>query len=105
MSGPEAGSVAQALDGVAGTLPDVERVEVEGTIEYRRGGRVFAVVTGPTAAFRLRPEIARAAVQTPDADPSPRGPGWVSFAPIDADGFALDRAAAWFESAWRLAAA
>ena len=42
-----------------------------------------------------------AAIRTPDATPSPRGPGWVAFAPAELDDHAADRAVAWFASAHR----
>ncbi len=102
--GARAGSLAGLLDGQAQALGGLSRREVHGGVEYLRGGRVFAAVAGSIAFFRLRPEVARAALRTPDVDPSARGPEWVAFGPLDLDQFALDRALAWFESAWRLAA-
>lgn len=74
-----------------------------GGSEFRLAGRPFAVVEPSRAAFALRPEVAAAALRTPDVSPAGRGPGWVSFAPPVLDGFARDRATAWLESAWRLA--
>ncbi len=66
-------------------------------------GERFAVLGGGPVDLRLRPEVASAALRTPDASPSPRGPGWVRFGPPVLDGFARDRAIAWLESAWRFA--
>jgi len=54
--------------------------------------------------FRMRPEIVEAALRTPDTVRSSRGSDWVTLQPKVVDGFTLDRALAWFESAWRLAA-
>ncbi len=68
-------------------------------------GVLFAVSGSASAEFRLRPEVAAAARRTPDVGPSPRGAGWVRFAPPVLDGFAMDRARAWLESAWRVAEA
>jgi hypothetical protein len=72
-------------------------------VAFRRGDLVFAALERGTAHFRLDPAVAAAAERTPDATPSPRGPDWVAFAPPDLDGHAADRAAAWFDSAWRRA--
>ena len=54
--------------------------------------------------LRLRPAVAAAALRTPDVEASPRGRGWVRFAPPELDDFARDRAIAWLESAVRLVA-
>ena len=71
----------------------------------RRSGRAFAAVStdGAVADFRLDPAVAGAALRTPDTAPSRRGPDWVSFSPETLDDHALDRAEAWFGSAWRRA--
>jgi hypothetical protein len=55
------------------------------------------------AEFRLDPPVAAAALRTPDTGPSRRGEGWVRFRPDVLDHHALDRAEAWFGSAWRRA--
>jgi hypothetical protein len=89
-----------------------EQVEqLEGAVPVRAGKGtecylddvLFAVLAGGVAEFRLRDEVAAAALRTPDATPSTRGAGWVRFAPGRLDGHARDRARAWLESAWRLA--
>ena len=54
---------------------------------------------GPTGRARH----GAAALRTPDVEASPRGPGWVRFAPAEVDGFARDRALAWLGSAIRFA--
>jgi len=74
-------------------------------VEYRRG-RPFAVVEadGLAATFRLAPAVASAALRTPATAPSPRGRGWVTLRPLDLNGHAIDRATAWFQSAWRASA-
>jgi hypothetical protein len=61
-------------------------------------------VTGGVAEFRLSPTIAAAARNTPNAGPSSRGGEWVAFSPPQLDRYALDRAVAWFGSAYRTAA-
>ena len=90
-------TVAADADGVAATpTPD-------GGVAWSRGTVAFAVLgaAGRSAEFLLDPAIAAAAVHTPDTEPSPRGQGWVRFQPNELDGHAVDRATAWFVSAWR----
>jgi hypothetical protein len=76
-----------------------------GAIDYVRADRLFAAVDvdGASASFRLAPAVAEAAIRTPDTSPSDRGRGWVTLRPRVVDGHAVDRAVAWFESAWRAA--
>jgi hypothetical protein len=89
-------AAAEDLDGVTATT--------EGSITtWSASGRRFAVLDGEWAEFHLAAPIARAALRTPDAAASPRGPDWVSFAPAALDDTAIDRAEAWFLSAHRLA--
>jgi hypothetical protein len=77
-----------------------------GAVEYVRAERLFAAVEadGAGVSFRLAPAVAEAAIRTPDTSPSDRGRGWVILKPERVDGHAIDRATAWFESAWRAAA-
>jgi len=78
-------------------------VAVAGGVELRLGGEPFGMVIGGVVELRLRPAVAAAALRTPGTAPSGRGTGWVRFEPSVLDEFARDRAAAWLESAWRLA--
>jgi hypothetical protein len=94
---------AEAIDRLAAELDEIERHEVGIAVEYARGGTVFAVREGLRVSLRLRPEVVEAALQTPDTARSHRGNDWIALQPRVVDGFALDRALAWFESAWRLA--
>jgi len=87
----------------AAALQGAETVAVEEGLELRLDGERFAVLGADLVDLRLRPEVASAALRTPDASSSPRGPGWVRFEPSVLDGFARDRAIAWLESAWRFA--
>jgi len=88
----EAGATRSAAAGSAGT-------------EFSHGRTVFASAKGNVAEFRLEPEIADAALRTPSTEPSSRGPDWVRLT-ADADAaHDLDRARAWFLSAWRNASA
>lgn len=83
---------------------DLEQHEVGDSVEYRRKGRPFTVASATAAEFRLRPDVASAALRTPDVRASDRGPEWVRFSPPALDRFALDRLTAWFDFAWRHAA-
>jgi hypothetical protein len=87
---------------LAGLAADIGAVaQAAATIEYSRGSIVFAAVAGNVAELRLNQEVAEAAQVTPATTASRRGPGWVRFAPPELDQLALDRARAWFLSAWR----
>jgi hypothetical protein len=99
----QAPSLTDAIDRLADELDDIHRHESGTLIEYVRGATVFAVRQGTIAGFRLRSDVAEAALRTPDTVRSSRGPGWITLQPRIVDAFALDRALAWFESAWRLA--
>jgi len=88
---------------LAGEVAEVTSADVLEATEYRRGARTFAVVEGRAADVRLNPEVAEAARRTSYTTLSTRGPGWVRFEPPSVDEFAMDRAGAWFLSAWRAA--
>ena len=62
-----------------------------------------AVRIGERLCFRLRPDIVTAALRTPDTDRTAAGPDWIVLTAAGSDEFTLDRATAWFETAWRLA--
>jgi hypothetical protein len=94
-------TLGELFEEAGSTLGTVDRREANGGLEFLVDGRPFAALAGGTAEFRLEPVVARAALGTPDAMPSPRGPDWVAFRPSELDRFASDRATAWFLSAWR----
>jgi len=96
-------SAAELIAETADLEPPVEVVEGGGRTEYRIGGRVFAVAEGRAFAADLGAEIAGAALRTPDAAASPRGPGWVHLDPAVIDDHAADRIVSWFEMARRIA--
>jgi hypothetical protein len=81
----------------------VTAAEDDTSVTWSRAGRAFAVAAadGSRAEFALDPAVADAASRTPDVAPSPRGAGWVVFAPAALDDHAADRATAWFGSAYR----
>lgn len=94
---------AELIAETADLEPPVEVVTEGARTEYRIGGRVFAVAEGRTFAADLGLEIATAALRTPDAAASPRGPGWVVLHPAAIDDHAADRVVSWFELARRIA--
>ncbi|MEX2011422.1 MAG: hypothetical protein WEF51_04195 [Chloroflexota bacterium] len=94
-------TLAELFDEAGSTVGAVDRREVRGGVEYLVDDRPFASLADGTAEFRLEPLVGRAALGTPDAMPSLRGPDWVAFRPAELDRFASDRATAWFLSAWR----
>jgi hypothetical protein len=98
-------TIRELLEEAAADLDEVDEIETGDGIEWRRGGRPFAAVSGEVAEFRLDPLVAKAALRTPDTGPSSRGPDWVRFSPAVADDHAIDRAEAWLASAWRRAGA
>ncbi len=101
--GTRAPSLSEAIDRLADELGEIHRHESGTLVEYVRGATVFAARQGNIVSFRLRPEVAGAALRTADTVRSSRGSAWVTLQPREVDGFALDRALSWFESAWRLA--
>jgi hypothetical protein len=103
-SGPgRAEDQVAAIDRLAHELEGIGRRESGPAVEFVRGGIVFAVRERGGHSFRLRPEIVLAALRTPDTSPSERGAEWIALTSTAADAFTLDRAKAWFETAWRLA--
>jgi hypothetical protein len=80
-----------------------ERVAEGEATEYRRGAQTFAVAEDEAIEVRLHPDIAEATRRTPSTGASSRGAEWARFTPPELDQHALDRAEAWFLSAWRAA--
>jgi hypothetical protein len=93
--------LAAAAEGLEAVVAD----DADDATSWSVAGRAFAVLAGDRAEFHLDPLVARAALRTPDTAASPRGPGWVAFAPAVLDDPAVDRAEAWFLSAHRRASA
>jgi hypothetical protein len=92
------------FDEAAARIDGVRRHSTPGGVRYERGGVEFTTVAAAQVAFRLVPDIARAALRTPEATPSERGEGWIVLSPDRVDVFTCDRAVSWFESAARHAA-
>ncbi len=95
--------LARHIEQVAATIEGIERNVGAAGVGYGLRGVLFAVVGVESATFRLRPDIAEAALATPDVRRSDRGPGWVTLVPHAVDQFALDRAGSWFAAAARYA--
>lgn len=81
---------------------EATRATRSSAVDYEVNGSVVASVGLSGAEFHLGPDVAPAALGTPDTVASPRGAGWVLFRPRTLDRFAIDRAAAWFGLAVRL---
>jgi hypothetical protein len=96
-------TIRDVLEEAAAEIDGVDEVELEDGVEWRVGGRPFALANDVAAEFGLDELVARAAMRTPDVTASVRGPGWVRFSPHTMDDPAVDRAEAWLTSAWRLA--
>jgi hypothetical protein len=97
------GELPDLLAEHAATLEGVTLGSATGAGKVMAGGTLVAVLRPVAVELRLRPAVAAAALRTPDVEASPRGGGWVRFAPPEVDDFARDRAIAWLESAVRLA--
>ncbi|CAN5590284.1 hypothetical protein BH23CHL6_BH23CHL6_04610 [soil metagenome] len=97
-------SLAELLADLAEQLDEVGAHTVGGATEFRRDGVTFAALEGERVDLRLNAEVAEAARRTPATSSSPRGREWVNFAPRLTEPHDLDRAEAWFLSAWRAAA-
>jgi hypothetical protein len=90
---------------LAAGLEDVAS-EIQGSVaSYHRGDVVFARVAADGLEIRLPEDIAEAAQRTPDAAALDGKPGWIRFTPRDRDRHVIDRATAWFQTAWRHASA
>ena len=83
-------------------LGGVERRADGDAVRYLVGGRVFAVLDGDRLEAALDSAVAKAALRTADTAASPAGTGWIAFAPMTVDRYALDRAEAWVRFAHRL---
>ena len=100
MTTPE-GEAVSLVDLVSDVIAELDDVTSAAQGAWSRNGRSFAALDGSTLEVRLAEPVVRAALRTPDTEPSTRGPDWLRFAPPVLDQYALDRAIAWLESAWR----
>lgn len=106
---PVGETLAEVVARVAGELgaPGQAGAEATGETTFAIGGTVFAVLPGAADAqvldVALDGSVTRAALATPDTSVSPRGAGWVRFAPRVMDRYAADRAEAWVRFAHRRA--
>jgi hypothetical protein len=90
---------------LAAELGDVSSSGDGGVVSYQRGGTIFARVSADSLEVRLPFDIADAALRTPDTSVVPGDLSWVRFTPQGREQHATDRAAAWFQMAWRHAGA
>ncbi len=104
MNGGGAGAtMADLFARLAADLDSASAHHLDDVIEYRRDDVAFAITDGRAIELRLDPDVAEAVEATPNVSASRRGGGWIRFAPPTVDQFVLDRAEAWFLSAWRAA--
>jgi hypothetical protein len=96
----DAWSVADVVAELVASVDGLERTG-ERRVEYRRSGRPFLVVEGDRVRFRLRQDVARAALTTPGTERDPAGPEWIALESRRSDRFSRDRARAWFDFALR----
>jgi len=97
-------AVAELLGQAAGGHPKATTRASGGATVWESVGGPFAALSGPSAEFRLRPDMVRAALRTPNTRTSERGPEWVVFdTPPELDRYDIDRLRSWFEMAARLA--
>ncbi len=99
----EGDELAARIEQAAVTVEGIERQADPDGVRYSVDGVLFAVVAAGRASFRLRPDVAEAALATPDVHAASLGPGWVELRPAGPDQFALDRASSWFTAAARYA--
>jgi hypothetical protein len=85
---------------VADELDEVSRSADGDLVVYSRRGTVFGRVSGSSLEVRLPVDIADAALRTTDTAAGPE-PGWIRFAPANDERHVIDRAIAWFQTAWR----
>ena len=97
-------AVVALLTDAARVHPTVTtRASASATVWQAAGGP-FAALSGAAAEFRLRSDMVRAALRTPNTGTSGRGPDWVVFdTPAELDRYDVDRLRSWFEMAARLA--
>lgn len=94
-------SLVELLAEHAATLERVVVRSAGAGREVLADGRLVAVLGSADVELCLRAAVAAAALRTPDVGASPRGHGWIRFAPEEVDEFARDRAVAWLDSAVR----
>ena len=94
-------SLDERVEAVVEDLDGVSRARDGEAVTYVTAGQPFAVLLPDVLEVRLDPAVAKAALRTADTLASPRGAGWIAFAPRSIDRFALDRAEAWIRSAHR----
>jgi len=96
-------TMRDVLIAAAEELPAIRRTDEDGILTFAAGATSFSALAGERAEFLLDPMVAGAALRTPNTEPSVRGSEWVAFEPATLDDAAVDRAEAWFLSAYRRA--
>jgi hypothetical protein len=96
-------TLAAILDAVGASSDVPGQRQADGTTTWSGAIGPFVVLAadGRSVDFRLDPNMADGATRTQDATTSERGPGWVTFTPLDLDGHAIDQVIDWFAAAAR----
>jgi hypothetical protein len=102
MTNDGAPDLAGLCSGLADELDEVTSTADGDVTSYQRGGAVFARVSGTSLDTRLPEDIGAAALRTRDTAPAGER-GWIRFTPGDDERHVIDRATAWFQTAWRYA--
>jgi hypothetical protein len=100
MTNDAAPDLAGLCADLADELDEVSRSTDGDVAVYSRRGTVFARVMGSSLELRLPLDIAEAALRTTDTAALSEA-GWVAFAPTSGERHVIDRASAWFQTAWR----
>jgi len=97
-------TIEALLSELATSMPGITASTAGRSRTWAVGDLPFAILEGETVELRLDPAVAAAAIRTPDASASGRGPEWVRYEPATLEGHDLDRLEAWFGFAQRRAA-
>jgi hypothetical protein len=104
MTAPQNPALDDLASGLAEELGDVSTTPDDDATSYTRAEVTFARVSPRVLEVRLPDDIAEAALRTPDTKSLPDQSGWIRFAPDADERHVVDRAEAWFVTAWRHAA-
>jgi hypothetical protein len=96
-------ALIDAIETLVAELPDVVMAPGAASTTWSRGGTAFAILGADAIELRIGPDIAAAAIRTPDTRAAARGVDWIEFAPVELDAHAIDRLGAWFGLAYRRA--
>jgi hypothetical protein len=91
--------LASLCEELAEGLDDVSSTTDGEIVTYTREGNTFARANVSLLEVHLPADIAEAAMRTPDTTAAEAG--WLRFSPRAGESHVVDRAEAWFHTAWR----